>query len=227
MEVILKLFVTKHGKYIMSQIKYLLGMDCETSGMTFSSQVDEMLPDPSAAPSKNGYYQSVSWGLIVCDITTMQIVDKLYVEIKWDGESLWDKKAEKVHGLTKEYLEVNGKTDEDAACDIYDFITKWWPDPKAPISTMGHNIASFDHWYFRRLMSKFSLMPTLGNRVIDTNTIGIVCYNAYTSNELYELVGVKRTQHNALEDIKASWKVIKTTRSLFESYLTTDDTTEE
>jgi len=195
-------------------------MDCETSGMTFASQTDPLNPDPSSDPSKNGYYQSVSWGLIVCDMTTMQMVDKLYVEIKWDGESLWDAKAEKVHGLTKDHLEKHGKSEEDAACDIYDFIIKWWPDPKIAISTMGHNIASFDHWYFRRLMTKFNLMPTLGNRVIDTNTIGIVCYDAYTSNELYGLVGVQRNAHNALEDIKASWKVIKTTRSIFNNYLT-------
>lgn len=206
-----------------SQIKYILGMDCETSGMAFASETSATNPDPSVNPTANGTYQSVSWGLVVCDMTTMRLVDELYVEIQWDGESLWSSKAEKVHGLTKEYLQQHGKTSEDAACDIYDFIIKWWPDPKVAIPTMGHNIASFDHWFFRRLMSKFNLMPTLGNRVIDTNTIGIVCFNAYTSNELYELVGVKRTSHNSLEDIKASWRVIKTTRSLFTNFLNEEE----
>ena len=74
----------------------ILAMDCETSGVAVNTD------DPSEG------FQSISWGLVVVDANTLNTIDEMYVEIKWDKESKWDSKAEKVHGLTREYLEQHG-----------------------------------------------------------------------------------------------------------------------
>ena len=100
--------------------QYILAMDCETSGMFFNAD------DPSYDPETEDTYQSVSWGLIVADSYTLQPVEEKYFEIKWDGKSLWSKKAQDVHGLTIEHLEEHGLTPEEAAVEIGEMTLKYW-----------------------------------------------------------------------------------------------------
>lgn len=196
-----------------SKIKYVLGMDCETSGLFFSKDVDRNYPDPSYNPITKEHFQSVSWGLIVFDPSSLKLIDELYVKIKWNGESNWSLEAERVHGLSRKHLEETGMSEEEAAVTIGEFIFKYW-SPSDPICTMGHNVMTFDHHYFRRLMNKFGIMPKFGNRHIDTNSIGMAVFDTDTSDELFELIGVVREQHNALEDIKASFEAFKLARRI-------------
>ncbi len=196
-----------------SKVKYILGMDCETSGLFFSKDVDRAYPDPSYNPITKEYFQSVSWGLIVIDNEKLEIVDELYVMIRWDGESKWSLEAERVHGLSRHYLEDNGVDELEAAVIIAEFIMKYW-GPDDAICTLGHNSPTFDHHFFRRLLVKYELMPKFGNRHVDTNTVGMSVFNTHTSDELFELLGIVRQQHNALEDIKASFQAYKYARQI-------------
>lgn len=186
----------------------ILAMDCETSGLDFNST------DPS-----NGY-QSVSWGLVVADASTLKILDELYVEIKWDGKSKWEPRAEAVHGLSKEYLAKNGLDKDEAAAKIAEFVFKYWP-PDASTSAnrnvrcAGHNVATFDIWFMRQLLEPYEVMFQTGNRFIDTSSVGWVMLNTFNSDDLFEQLGLpKREEHNALDDAKSVVHVLKKLKTL-------------
>jgi DNA polymerase III epsilon subunit-like protein len=189
------------------QSQYLLALDCETSGLAFNSL------DPSHDPTTGETYQAVSMGLIVVDSTTLQAVEDLYVEIEWDGKSDWTASAEKVHGLTKEYLRDNGITGEEAVMAIGELILKYW-EPKQVISLIGHNVATFDRYFIHRLMSEHGLHLKFGNRHIDTHTIGFTVFGTNSSDELFTLLGVDRGAHNALEDAYASLTALQVAKEL-------------
>lgn len=198
----------------MSKIKgffdKLLVMDCETTGLNVNSI------DPSAGDREGEYYQPVSFGLIVADAQKHSIIDTLYVEIKWDETSLWNESAEKIHGLSKEYLNENGIAAEEAVVEIAQFIDAHWPSNSEysmnrNVRCAGHNVATFDIWFMRRLyeMANASdLMFKTGNRFVDTSSIGYVA-GFYTSDALFEYLGTARQAHNALEDAYMSLKAIK------------------
>ena len=128
---------------------YFLAIDCETSGMSFGTD------DPSINTKTGQVYQSVSWGLIVVDATTLKTVEELYLEIKWDGESEWDKRAEKVHGLSLAHLEEHGMSTEDAVVAIAGLILKYW-GPDTPLCLAGHNVMTFDMPQLSMVRSKGS-----------------------------------------------------------------------
>jgi DNA polymerase III epsilon subunit-like protein len=185
----------------------VLAMDCETSGLNHKSD------DPSDG------YQAVSWGLIVADAATLSIIDKLYVEIKWNGLSKWDSKAELVHGLSIDHLNKNGLSEDDAIVEIANFIYKHW-DPESEFSSqrcvrcLGHNVATFDVWFMRRLFRQYELKFVTGNRFIDTSTLGWAVFKCFDSDQVFDIVGVKRNAHNALEDAKASLTVVRAVRAM-------------
>lgn len=188
----------------------VLVMDCETTGLSFGKV------DPSEG------YQSISWGLIVADAGTFKPIDQLYVEIKWDGKSNWDKRAEEVHGLSKEYLEENGKDNEDAVADIAEFVFKYWP-PDAQTSSnrnvrcLGHNVGSFDIWFMRRLLDPHGLMFKTGNRYIDTSGAANILLGTFNSDDMFTELGLgQRAKHNALEDARMTLESAKRMRKLFQ-----------
>lgn len=190
----------------------VLAADCETSGMSYNHL------DPSTG------FQSVSWGLIVADAQTFKPIEKLYVEIKWDGKSEWKEDAEKVHGLTREHLEQNGLTKEEAAVAIGNLIYKHWP-PNSDFSfqrnvrMLGHNVRSFDYYFMKQLLEPFGIMFSTGNRFIDTSSIAFAALNCYNSDDAFDLVGVKRDTHNALADAQASLDVVRAVRTLYNSFI--------
>ena len=187
---------------------YFLSVDCETSGMAFNED------DPSINTKTGQVYQSVSWGLVVVDATTLKTVEELYIEIKWDGESEWDKRAEKVHGLSLAYLEENGMTSEEAVVAIAGLILKYW-GPDVPVCLAGHNVQTFDMFFLKRLLRSQGIEIKFGNRHIDTNSIGFGVYQTYNSDDLFDVVGcAKRDKHNALDDARNVVRAIRVTRSL-------------
>jgi len=189
----------------------ILAMDCETTGL--ASNCD----DPSYNPKTKETYQSVSWGLIVADAQTLKPIEKLYIEIQWDGESVWDKRAEKIHGLTKEHLKENGFTQSEAVEAIGSLVMKHW-GPDGRIGTLGHNVATFDLWFFKRLFRKFNIELRFGNRHVDTSTVGFVNWETYTSDALFDVVGFEeRGDHNALQDAEQSLEAARITRLLFKN----------
>lgn len=201
---------TKHPPGYMEKI---LVVDCETSGMAFNSD------DPSIDAVTGQTYQSVSWGLIVADAMTLQPVEKLYVEIKWNGVSKWESKAQAVHGLTLDYLEVNGMSEEDAVVAIASLILKYW-GPTGAVSLGGHNVGTFDLPFLRRLLRSQGIDINFAHRHVDSSSVGFVTFGTFTSDELFEAVGIQsRGKHNALDDAEHSLTAMRTVKQLFNACL--------
>lgn len=192
--------------------QYMLVADCETTGIAYGCD------DPSFDPSTNQYYQSVSWGLIVAETETFEPIDQLYVEIKWDGKSVWDKEAEQVHGLTKNYLDFYGINSQEAVIEIGNLVYKYWGADK-PIMLLGHNVVSFDKPFLQRLMRSEGIDLRFGNRHIDTCSIGLATFGTYNSDDLFEAAGLPKrdpSHHNALEDANYSLSAARTVKQLWQ-----------
>ena len=188
--------------------KFLV-IDCETSGLNF----DHSNPDITDG------YQSVSWGMIVSDMKTMKPIDELYLEIKWDGESKWHYKAERVHGLSKAYLEKNGLEEEEAAIKIAQFIASHF-DVEDTIVCMGHNVARFDIPFLRKLLTKHGFPFSISHRSLDSSSLAAMTIGTFTSQEMFDELGIERGEvHNALEDCRATLTACRIIRKLFRSSL--------
>ena len=191
--------------------KYLLAVDCETTGIAFNS-------DDASHDKKTGdTFQSVSWGVIVVNADTLQEVESLYLEIKWDGKSKWTSGAEQVHGLSKQHLAEQGVSSEEAVVEIGSLIFKYWGS-ESPVSLVGHNVATFDLAFLKRLMRSEGIELRFSNRHLDTNGIGFAAFSTYNSDDLFEQVGCDMRdpgKHNALDDARMSLRVVQTTRTLF------------
>lgn len=181
-------------------------MDCETTGLCF----DHSNPDITTG------HQSVSWGIIVSDLKTLKPLDELYVEIKWDGVSEWHWRAEKTHGLSKEHLEKNGLSAEDAAGVIAQFLLKHF-DYEDTIICMGANVSRFDIPFFKKLLYKFGYMFSISHRCIDSSGMGMVFLGTFDTQQMFDMLNVKRGNiHNALEDARAVLTSIRKLRTLFD-----------
>ena len=199
--------------------KHILAMDCETTGLCFN--VDH----PTYNPDTGERHQSVSWGLVVVDSETMKPVDELYVEIKWNENSIEQRRldpkfgtfAEKVHGLTKAHLDEHGVTEEEAIEQIWAMIGKYW-GPTSCISTLGHNVHLFDLDFFKDLFRRHGIPIKFGNRHVDTNGIGWAAFKTYNSDQLFKLIGFDdRGDHNALDDIKMTIASAKAVRDIVQN----------
>lgn len=190
----------------------ILAMDSETSGLFFGANPARDSDDPTVR------YQAVSWGMVVLDEDFNQL-DELYIEIQWDGKSLWDKKAEAVHKLSKEYLAEHGVPFETAYVTICNFIYKWFLD--TPVVTLGHNSISFDMPFLRSECEEIGIDLKFGNRHLDSNTLGYTLFGTYTSDELFAALGQtdRGDTHNALDDIKRTIQAFRVSRAIAERVL--------
>jgi DNA polymerase III epsilon subunit-like protein len=183
--------------------KFLV-IDCETTGLNFDSASQDITDG----------YQSISWGLIVSDLKTMKPLDELYVEIKWDGQSKWHWKAEKTHGLSKDYLEKNGMDEEEAAVTIAQFIASHF-EVDDPIICMGINVSRFDIPFLKKLLVKFDFPFSFSHRCIEVSSLALMVIGTFTSQQLFDELGIKRGDvHNALEDSRATLKAARILRKL-------------
>lgn len=190
--------------------KYVLAMDCETAGVALGCD------DPSHDPTTGKTYPSVSWGFVVLDGSTFKEIEHLYLEIKPADDYEWDPKTERVHGLTKPYLLKNGLEESEAVMQIANMILKYW-GPDGYISVLGHNVM-FDMWFLKRLMRRHDIHLSFSNRIIDTNSLGFILLNTYTSDQLFDLLGLpERGDHNALEDIRHTVEVARQLRNIFQT----------
>ena len=188
----------------------VLFIDCETSGLAFNS------PDPSFNSETGETYQAVSWGMIVANARTLEPVDTLYVEIKWNGVSVWSESAQRVHGLSLAYLEEHGLTEEEAVVQIAELILKHW-GPDSSVAVGGHNVATFDLQFLRRLLTSYGIDVRFSNRTIDTFSIGFGTLGTFNSDDLFDAIGLPPRDpehHNALADADSARRVVQTLRRL-------------
>ncbi len=198
--------------------KHLLAIDCETTGLCFSSD------SPVHNPETGEHHQAVSWGLIVADSETLEPVEELYVEIKWNDKSKkqrkdnpqFGKKAEEIHGLTRAYLEKNALSEEEAVVAIGALILKYW-GPNVSIRTLGHNVHMFDLPFLRDLFKRNGITLKFGNRHYDTNSTGFMTFGTWNSDELFDYVGFEeRGDHNALDDAHMALESARVIKLLFQ-----------
>jgi DNA polymerase III epsilon subunit-like protein len=191
-------------------ITRVLALDCETTGLHFNQD------NPALGDGKRGYFQTVSWGLIVANAITLEPIEELYLEIQWDGNSIWNTKAESVHGLSKAYLKENGVTRTEAVESIGNLIIDHW-GIDSPVHVLGHN-PQFDLAFLKADLRSEGLEIKFGNKMIDTNSVGFTVYNTHNSDDLFEMVGLpQREDHNALTDAQNALYVVKATRGLAEA----------
>jgi hypothetical protein len=205
---------TKRGKF-----KYLLGIDCETTGLCFSND------SPIHNPNTGETHQTVSWGALVIESESLEVVEEAYVEIQWNELSCDQREddpkfgtfAEKVHGLSKDYLDQNGMPEEEACLILGTMVNKYW-SPKTSIVTMGHNVHTFDMPFFRDMFRRQGIELRLNNRHVDTNSIAYANWETFNSDDMFELLGFEdRKDHNALEDIKQTLQALVVSRTIMSS----------
>jgi DNA polymerase III epsilon subunit-like protein len=191
--------------------KLVLGIDCETTGIAYGCD------DPSYNPVTGEKFQAVSWGLVVATADTLKVVEELYIEVQWDGVSKWEPAAERVHGLSKQYLAENGSTPEEAVALMANLILDYW-GPDGVVCMLGHNVSTFDRFFFKRAMREFGLEIKLGSRCIDTFSLGFGTFGTQDSNELFEAVGLPErdpNKHNALVDAKNAVESVRIIKTIF------------
>jgi DNA polymerase III epsilon subunit-like protein len=155
----------------------------------------------------------------VATADTFKVVEELYVEVQWDGVSKWEAAAERVHGLTKEYLAENGKTPEEAVELIANLILDYW-GPEGTVCLLGHNVATFDKFFLQRTLREFGLEVKFGSRCIDTFSIGVSTFGTQNSDELFEAVGLPErdpNKHNALVDARNAVDSARIIKTIFNS----------
>jgi oligoribonuclease (3'-5' exoribonuclease) len=203
--------------------KYSLWLDWETSGAAFGLPYpDQFVP---------GMYQGIQLGLVVADNENFEEQDALKINIKFDPTQYkWQEEAQKVHGLTQEWLEENGVDAEEAVVQIIEFITKWFgadvicydgqgEDRTRTICFGGHNLG-FDIAALQALLKRFKFSVTEHHVRLDTSAIGFLAVGIYKSGKLFEHFGAeKRGDHDALDDTRQSLAVATGVKALIKSAL--------
>lgn len=191
--------------------KFALAVDCETTGLAIGCD------DPSYNDNTGELYQAISWGMVVVDGETFEPVDELYVEIQYDNKSVWNTRAEGVHGLSRKYLAENGMTQEDAVVEIASLILKYW-GPDVPVVLIGHNVATFDLPFLRRTLRTQDINIKFANRHLDSWSVGYTTLQSYNSDDLFECVGLPvrdPTKHNALDDAHRAVEALRRIRAIY------------
>lgn len=195
-----------------------LCIDWETSGATFGgdSTID---------------HQGLSFGAVIFDLKTFEPVETLYREIKFiPSKFKWTEEAQKIHGMSIEYLEQNGVEQEEAAADLLEFILKYFGTAK--VMFLGHN-PEFDRRFTNQLTTsvgvEFSVEKQtdldahiqLHHVVLDTSALGMITLGIFKSDLLFDAVGLpERAEHNSLTDALYTVETCKRIKLLVNEALT-------
>ena len=201
------------SKYRRGQFDFILAIDTETSGYNKENG--------NYAVSKDGTkeYQVVSAGISIASRKTLKPIENLYVEIKFNDRFQWDMGAEKVHGLSREYLEKNGIEESEAVVKIAELILKYW-GPTKQINFCGCNVG-FDICFLQRMFERHGIELNISGRHIDVTTLGLVLYDTFNSDELFEAVGLPpREKHDSMEDCLYALKTAQISKKLFQTITT-------
>ena len=185
----------------------ILVIDWETSGSVFNDSYEETFKK----------YQGLSFGAVIADSQTFTPKETLYREIKFDPKYSWSEEAEAIHGLSREHLEENGVTPEEAATDLAGLIFKYFHTGK--VTFLGHN-THFDIAATRQLLEPFEVMPEVHHVVLDTSPLGFITIGKYRSNDVFDFfTGGTRAEHNALDDALQCLTVAHSVRTIFDMAL--------
>jgi hypothetical protein len=195
-----------------------LAIDWETSGAAWGGDSTKE-------------YQGLSFGAIVFNAHTFDPIEKLYLEIKFDESKYkWSDGAEKIHGMSREYLAANGVTQEDAAMALAELILKHF-GPDSKVLFLGHN-PEFDRRFTNQLLNQIGVEFSVENTgqfdsrievfhvVLDTSALGFITMGLYKSDLLFEKMGFEaRGDHNALQDAEQTLQTCQIVRQIFASQI--------
>lgn len=181
--------------------RFGLAIDWETTGYT---------PIEGQRASK---HQGISFGAVIFEIATLNPIDTIYHEIKFDPKYTWSNDAERVHGLSREHLEKHGITQTEAAVALGNLVMKYINTDK--IVALGHRVA-FDIEFTQQLMGTIGVELDFDPIKIDSAAIALTFLNVQSSDELFSLCGMpERKEHNSLEDILYTLESIKAIKAAF------------
>jgi DNA polymerase III epsilon subunit-like protein len=179
-----------------------LCIDWETTGADFDSG------------ESHKRYQGISFGAVIYNTETFESVETLYREIKFDGTKYqWTDGAEKIHGLSREYLAENGIDRSEALADLLDLIERHIGATNK-IQICGHNVG-FDRNFTDALCNDFGVQLEWHHVQIETSQLAFVAIGKYKSNDVFPFFcGETRTLHNALDDAEQCLSVVRGVRAM-------------
>lgn len=200
-------------KVIQQTPKFGLCIDWETSGSSWGGD-----------SSKE--YQGLSFGAIVFNTEDFSPVEKLYHEIKFNPEKYkWNDSAQDIHGMSREYLDKHGVSQEDAAVALAELILKYW-GPDSKVMLLGHN-PEFDRRFTNQLLNsieiefsveketQFSSWIQLHHVILDTSACGFITLGLFKSDLIFEKIGFEeRGKHNALDDAERTLETCAAIRQI-------------
>lgn len=181
----------------------MLVVAMETSGLNVANAI-------GVDRNLSNHYQILSLGLIVCN-TKYEKIDELYIEIQYDGKSLWDKQAEKYHGLSKGRLKENGFTEVKALEEIGSFIFDHFENSK--IALIGHN-THFGLTFLDSLFRRYEIVLPFDCHYYDLATLGKVFLNASDKKTIFGLLELKNDKRNSLNTARNILKSFKKFKSI-------------
>lgn len=190
--------------------KFILIMDWETTGADFG------VPPEDIAKK----YQGISAGLIVADFETLEEVYSDYFMIKYDPKYVWTDRAEEIHGLSREYLEKEGVTRDEAIARVLEPILEFW-GPNGIIIFGAHN-ASFDMAFLKeQILKPAGVNLEFHQARLDTAVLGLILLGNSKSDYVFNIFGGEagREQHNALADARLCLASMRTAKQLFNEVL--------
>lgn len=180
--------------------KFGLAIDWETSGYSLPKYAEN--------------HQGISFGALIYEVATLDIVDTLYREIIFeDTKYEWSDGAEKVHGITRDHLKLHGVTQAEAAYDLCSMVLKYIGNEKVPL--LGHRVY-FDEAFTDQCTSAIEVQLTYDPIRIDSAAIGLMFLGTGSSDQLFEACGLPpRQAHNSLEDITYTIKSLQAIKNAF------------
>jgi hypothetical protein len=176
-----------------------LAIDWETSGYSL--------------PGYTGKHQGLAFGAIVYDSATFEPIETIYCELKFDPKYIWDPIAENIHGMSRDYLNKNGMSIEEAAVTLANLIVKYFGTES--VQLLGHRVnfdKAFTTWLFDSIGINIEWHPVN----IDSCEIGSALMELSKSDDIFDTLGMPpRGKHNALEDIQYTLLAIKKIKEFF------------
>lgn len=179
--------------------QFALGIDWETTGYSI--------------PNYAQFHQGISFGAIIFDVRSLEPVEELYLEIKYDPKYKWEAGAERVHGITQAHLKQYGVTQEDAAAQLCNLIIKYIGTED--VMLLGHRV-HFDREFTKQLTKTIEVDLSYHPTTIDTASLSTALMEMSKSEDVFQTLGMPpRQNHNALEDIRYTLASVKRMKELF------------
>jgi len=180
--------------------RFGVAIDWETSGFS--------------VPEYAKFHQGISFGVIIFDSQSLEPVESLYLEIKFDEKQYkWESSAERVHGLSRDHLQANGVTQEDAAVALCNLIVKYLGTDD--VMLLGHRV-HFDRAFTEQLTKSIGVDLSYHPNTIDSCSMAIALMEMAKSEDVFQTLGMPpRQEHNSLEDIMYTLLSVKRMKELF------------